>query len=353
MPRGRRPTSFYIAAGKEAIIDLLGLEHAATWQEIQAKIADRPWGDSFPPVDPHHLTTARRELVLERRITESFDTYAGRQIGVVHLTDLSRRRTAFDKAARRKRRLTARYLRWATSTPRHPSGLIGGAAEDVVHASLLRAAAHGYRVIRPKGGDVRSLFAQPIPGGPLDNAAFLQVLDDDGRPLPALLVPIEVKNGRHWLYPNAEELYQLLYKAARLRELSGETEIVPVLICRRRAFITYQFARALGFVAFETQRQYLLAPEEKDAERKLDEVRLELGYADLLVSNEPDPQIVRLFEETLPNYGPGIGIRWSERGCRFVHHYNRLRRSMGDAEQSAAVDALKEEMAEQGIVVEW
>jgi hypothetical protein len=141
MPRRRRLTpEQYVDAGKQAILELLDQEHACTWQEIQAKVADRPRREDLPAVDPHHLTTARRELTAERRIGESVDSYRNRDIAVLHRYDLSRRKTAFDQAAARKRRLTARYLGWARSTVEHPAGLIGAGGEGVVHASLLRAA---------------------------------------------------------------------------------------------------------------------------------------------------------------------------------------------------------------------
>jgi hypothetical protein len=100
MPRRRRLSpEQYVDAGKQAILELLDLEHACTWQEIQAKVADHPWRYDLPAVDPHHLTTARRELTAERRISESVDSYRNREIAALHRYDLSRRQTAFNEAA--------------------------------------------------------------------------------------------------------------------------------------------------------------------------------------------------------------------------------------------------------------
>ena len=317
MPRSRWPVARYVSAAKGAVLDLLRSEHAATWAEIQAKVGDRPWNDTLPAIDPHHLTTARHQLTAEHLITESFGAYRGRSIGVMHLTDLSRRQTALSTSAARKRRLTARFLDWAASTSRFRSGLIGAGGEAVVHASLISAAPNGYRVIRPEGGDVRSLLGEPVASGPLDNAAFLNRLDSNGIPLSPILVAIEVKNVRHWLYPNAQEIYQLLYKAARLRQRSGGIDVLPVLVCRRRHYLTYEFSRALGFVAFETLRQFI-HPGAPIAETKLDEVRVELGFRDLTVSSDPYPDIVRLFADTLPRLGGRIAAQWRDAGSKLV-----------------------------------
>jgi len=64
------------------------------------------------------------------------------------------------------------------------------------------------------------------------------------------LVPIEVKNVRHWLYPIHDEIYQLLHKAAGLANACPEHPVVPILICRKAHYRTLQLARDLGFLVF-------------------------------------------------------------------------------------------------------
>jgi hypothetical protein len=271
---------------------------------------------------------------------------------VLHLRDLSRRKTAFEKAADRKRRLAARFLGWAASSRQFPSGLIGAAGEAVVHVSLTRAARFGYHLVRPDGGDVRNLLGHPVEGGPLDGAAFLQRLDANGRPLAPLLVVIEVKNVRHWIYPNAQEIYQLLYKAALLQRRSGDIGIVPILICRRRHYLTYQFSRSLGFIAFETNRQYLL-PGQPIASAKLEEVRREPGFRDLTVAADADAEIVRLFEDTVPRFAEIVADRWAEAGAVLVDHYDELRQPLDDRERAAAMEALRDDIDHLGLHIDW
>ena len=158
--------------------------------------------------------------------------------------------------------------------------------------------------------------------------------------LAALFVVVEVKNMRQWIYPRARELYQLLYKAARLQARSGDVDVVPVLIARHRHYLTYQHARALGFVAFETAKQFI-HPGAPIASAKLQEVRAELGFVDLVATNKPDAQLLRRIEQTLPTYGRDIGRQWREGGSQFVDEYDVLRGPLSDPERSAAMAELK------------
>jgi hypothetical protein len=175
-----RPAQYYVATGKTLILELVTNELAVTRPELEAKLAHR--------VHPHHLTTALLELQSELRIAVTTETYGGFSIAVIHPYDLSRRETAHRHAAQRKRRLTARYLRWATSTTEFVGGVLGQGAEAVFHASLLEAASSGYLPARLDGGDVSTLLGAPVEGGPLDSPAFLQTLGASGLPNPPVLI---------------------------------------------------------------------------------------------------------------------------------------------------------------------
>lgn len=348
-----RPPRFYVNTGKEAILDLLRQEHAATWAEVQAKVADRKWPSAATRVDPHHLTTARQELLTERRIAEAPGSFRTREVPLLHLADLSRRKTAFDRAAGRKRLLAARFLGWATGTPAHPQGLIGEAGERVFHASLVEAAPYGYALIRPEGGSVANVLGRPVPGGPLDSAAFLQVIGQDGFPASAILTAVEVKNVRHWIYPRSAELFQLLYKAARLQADNPSLPVLPLFVCRRRHYLTLQFSRALGFHTIETHRQFLL-PEPSLAPHAVDEVREELAFEDLTVSTSADPDVVKVLREVVPRAAIENVRRWAGSGPSLVEHFEALRDPrVREDERSGLFDDLTTAMAELGYLVEW
>jgi hypothetical protein len=152
------------------------------WAEAQAKIADVAWPTLPNRVDPYHLTTARRELLDEGVIEEVAARTRGRRIeSVLALTDRASRPgglRAFEDAAARKRLLAARYHSWAVRRQgiRTYSGLQASAA--------LSAAAPGRYTLLPAShsGEIEQLFGRPVPGGPLDSAAYLNLTDSQGRP---------------------------------------------------------------------------------------------------------------------------------------------------------------------------
>lgn len=130
------------------------------------------------------------------------------------------------------------------------------------------------------------------------------------RPAGAVVVPIEVKNLRDWIYPEAPELHQLLSKAARLQSAHPDLRIAPVLVCRRAHYTTFKMARTLGFYVVDLRRQFLLPSSDLDQAR-VDEVRAELGY-DLEESEEPFPLLVAHFT----THFPPVAVRTAERWAR-------------------------------------
>ena len=201
----------YIEFGEAAVLDLLRKEHVALWAEAQAKISDVRWPTVPSTVDPHHMTTARARLFTAHRIAEmTATTRGGHDVSVLHLADTKGILTEIDKAASRKRALMATVQSWLSPRSGYPLGFVGTAGERVAHASLITAAPYGLRLERPEGGEVAHLLGEPVQGGPLDSAFWVQVANAVGLPVANVLCPVEVKNIRHWVYPNANELHQLL-----------------------------------------------------------------------------------------------------------------------------------------------
>jgi hypothetical protein len=136
----------------------------------------------------------------------------------------------------------------------------------------------------------------------------------------------EIKNRRLTLYPRHPEVYQLLFKAATLQAAMPDVPIVPVLICRRAHKWLFWMARDLGFIVHDTRLQYLTLPD-KTAVRLLEEVRDELGLADLrLVSRDSQPRIINLFTETLPAQARTVAARWRDVGAILLQRYAMLRK---------------------------
>src|ERR1022692_1789673 len=300
-----RSPADYVALARAAILELLDQEHAAAWLEVEARITDVPWPSVGQHIDKHHLSRARIELLKSGLIVDlNIGTRGGRDVVIIHRTDIARRKTAVARAASRKRILTARYMGWAQGTPSRP-GIIGPAAERVVHESLKESAT--FRLINPAGGQVSRFLGYTL-DGPLDHAVILTPISEDELPEAPVAVPIEVKNVRDWIYPSSQELYQLLDKAAKLQQHRPELRIVPVLVCRRAHYTAYKMAKDLGFFIVQTRRQYIGSVDQE----KLDEVRIELGFLDLVQHHGPDPLVVHMFADVFSKHALAVSQRWAQ-----------------------------------------
>lgn len=328
-------------------MELVRQEGAVLVREAEAKISDQQWPSVPTSIDPHHLTTARQRL-LQRgwlKLSAPIDK-SGTQF--IQPTDERGKREAIRTASKRKRRLHGRMERWARATPRYPAGLIGEAGERVVRASLDAAALRGMRPVFPGVGEVAGLLGAPVPGGPLDAAAWADQLDEHGRSKGSVLCPIEVKNIRHWLYPNHHELFQLLHKTALLQQANPDELIHPVLITRKRAWLTEQMSRDLGFRVIDTNRQFVLPTEDAD-EKQVEEVRRELGYSDLTRSDAADQALITVLAGSVRTTARMNAKLWREHGSKLVEHYEALRSTnLSQRERNAAMDELREAADENG-----
>jgi len=331
------------------MLRLLEAEHAALWPEIEAKLADRPNGPQ-----PHILTKARQELLRERVIDETTSaTRGGRNVSVWHLRELRGRERHVLDAAARKRLLYARSQSWNSPRKGYPRGLLGPAGEEVLHRSLLVASPYGYKLQNPDGGEVRHLLGSPVEGGPLDSAAFLTTLDLEELPGRPIVLPIEVKNVRHWIYPSSSELFQLLHKAALLQIARPELDFVPVLLCRRRSFFLWAMGKELGFFPIEVAAQYVLPRAPIDFDH-FNEVRNELGYTDLSLSEDPSPRLVQALTSSLPREAARYAARWKECGPPLVEHFKGLREFMPPRDQHAFMQDFRDEASHlPGCRVKW
>jgi hypothetical protein len=300
-----------------------------------------PPGRHFRPLSTlttsqlHEPSSSPRTFLL-RRLPRRLETAVS---PVFHFADTRGRLTAIKRAAARKRLLQGRYQAWASGSAKVP-GVMGPAAERVLHESLSAAAPHGYRILRPEGGEVRELLGAPVPGGPLDNAAFFQPLDDAGAPLPAVLLPIEAKNIRSWVYPRAPELHQVLYKAAALQVAHPDLGIVPVLMCRRANVQTFWMAGQLGFQVIQARAQFL--PDSIKPEL-VQEVRTGLGYFDLTQSMGAHRPVVEQFTTTIPAVAAERAEQWSSSAPALHDHFQTLRDpGLSQAQRNQAMVELRQ-----------
>ncbi|WP_123737493.1 MULTISPECIES: hypothetical protein [unclassified Rathayibacter] len=298
------------ATAVECLRDFLDSERAFVVPELEAKLADQRWGE-FPAINPHHLTTAR--LALQRSGEISVQREQTRGKGWITTYSATSRVKEAARRAARKRLLYSRYLGWTRETSDWNPAPIPAALERVIHVSLTAAAPHGYRLLAPGGGEVRSIFGERVPGGPVDNAAFHTALQENGLPGATTLVPIEAKNIRAWVYPRTQELFQLLDKSASLHERHPEVPITPVFVCRRLQATTAWMAQQMGFHVIETKTQYVrpvVIEKDDDAHRKFDEVNNELGFNLTAHESEVAPMVSQ-FAKTLPRRMEVASERWA------------------------------------------
>ena len=114
---------------------------------------------------------------------------------------------------------------------------------------------------------------------------------------------IEVKNVREWLYPDREEITDLLRKAVAL-------DCVPVLIARRFPFVTFKVLSTCGVVLHQTFNQLLPEADHELAEKI--KHRNTLGYHDIRTGNQPDTRLTKFIGTNLPRLLPNARHRFDE-----------------------------------------
>ena len=333
---------------EQALVELVNVEEAVLWREAEAKIADSRWNSVPRAINPHHLTTARQKLIAagRLRLSDPFDSSGTR---LLLPGDDRGRKDAIRTAERRKRRLHGRLERWSRATSKYPAGIIGEAGERVTRRSLEAAAVRGIRPVDPAAKDISSILGQAVAGGSLDSAAWAEQLDQHGRATgESVLCPIEVKNIRHWIYPDSHELFQLLQKAALLQETHEDVPICPLLVTRRESWTAEQMSRDLGFRILDVHKQFIL-PIAAVEETELAEVQNELGFTDLTRGDTADLTLTKILGSSARSSAPGNAERWRESGSDLVEHFETLRdASLSDAERREAMQELREEAEANG-----
>lgn len=334
----------YVEHGLAAARSVFFSELAVVWPELEARLSDARHPASPFTLDPHILTEVKRRLlkngeIAYARVVET----RGREVGLLHSTDLRGRTGELEGVLQRKRLLYGRYLGWSTGTPSRP-GVIGPGLERVLHASVLQASPRiGLRLENPLSGNTSVLAGSRLAhsDGSLDHGATW--IDDDGN---RFAFPVEAKNLREWLYPSSQEPFQLLAKAVDLSAQLPHHRVVPILVCRRAQKTLFRFAADLGFHVIPLAHQYIVPTRFTDPDelRRLNEVRSELAFLDLTPSAAPDRRIVKQFSETLPKVAVDRSERWATYGVTFVDEYIRLRTETSGQIRGAILATIRDAM---------
>lgn len=294
----------YVARASASIMRILDEHHAVVTFELESRLAEHEFLQSKDNIDVHHITTALRELERAGRITfdQSTLTRGGKEIQTIQPADQYKRRTKIAEAAQRKRLLYARYLGWAQGSARHPHGVIGHAGEASARQAIIRAGT--LLPAQPDAGEVKEILGLRLPGA-LDSGGFMVPVANHlpGRPVTIL---VEVKNIRAWIFPTAQEVYQLLHKAVLVQQYQPDLLVLPVLICRAAHKTLFIMAKQLGFFVIDTHRQYAGNVNVHHVE----EIRLELQFSDLRAGAEPSIRVQDRFRKVLPLHCTTMAARW-------------------------------------------
>jgi len=328
---------------KRAILDLLEDELALVRPEFDARLGDadvRIDGRTYR-FDAHILSEALRELVaLNAVVIRSHRTRGGNSVDVYLPAEQRRRATAIARQMGRKALLYRRFLALAQTA--------GEAGELVLRTSLQRAAAQGtpYLPMARRFGEVTDLLGQR-PYGAFDSGAYLHSLGSSGVPQLPVALPIEVKNRRLTLYPIHKEVHQLLAKAATIQLAHPTYPVAPVLISRKAHARLFWMAADLGFRVWATQRQYVLATRDID-ERKIQELRTELGLVDLtVVDRGSPPRIEKFLVESLPKQARKAADDWAVYAETIAPYAEELRKDvLTPQERQQLVDQLRDSVVE-------
>lgn len=274
---------------------VIGRHGVALMRTLEQKISDA--GPGGQRVDPHILTEARQELEKEGeivRLSRHGTTW-------YHITGTPEHVLEQRHAAQEPIRAALHEQKFGMR--------VGQALEIAVYRALVELGTHHWHFF---GGfddlhrhDDAELYRKQEPPsaisgkGPSGEARVDFILVNP-RVGP---VAIEVKNVREWLYPDRDEIIDLLYKCTAL-------DAVPVLIARRMPFVTFKVLSQCGVLFHQTYNQRL----PQTASTLADKAKHKdlLGYHDIRVGNDPDPRLRNFLHNNLPSVLPAARAKFQE-----------------------------------------
>ena len=275
---------------KRRLLRVVGNHGIANMRTLEQKISDA--GPGGMRVDPHILTEARQELVtggcLRMRREEGAHWYhlPGADLETVE-SRLEEQLPTYRKLARKHRIMR-----------------IGQCLEIMVYRALRQQDA-----VEFLGGfpdldrhDDSKMYSKREPPDMISGRSIApKSLDFLLRHPEAGWAGVEIKNKREWLYPDSEEIKELLHKATAL-------DCVPVLIARRVPYVTFRLLKPCGVILHQTYNQRL-----PEADRELaDRARRKdlLGYHDIRTGNAPDQRMLRFIHANLAEILPAARGRF-------------------------------------------
>ena len=281
------------AIARRRLLRILEQHGIANARTLEQKISDE--GPYNQRIDPHVLTGVRNGLVEEGRIVR----LPKHNAPWFHLSETPH--------ATVQRRLAEQLPVFRAFQHGDTGSRIGQCLEIAIYRTLLRQnnLDHLGSFSNLNDHDDSQLFSKEEPPQSLSGRRLAghQRLDFLVRHSTAGWAGIEAKNVREWLYPDREEIAELLAKAVAL-------DCVPILVGRRIPYVTFKVLRSCGVVFHETYNQ-LLPEADRELADKARNKRL-LGYHDIRVGNEPNDRLLKFIVTNLARVLPDARQRFDE-----------------------------------------
>jgi hypothetical protein len=276
------------------LIRVLDSHGIANWRTLEQKISDA--GPGAQRVDPHILTPVRRTLekqgVIVRHVFDGTPWFA----------------LAATPAPVIETRLAVQRPVHQALQNDNIKKRIGQTLEIAIYRALIdQTALADYlgQFLDLHDHDDSSLYSKEEPPRKLGKNYIGgdRRLDFLVRHPTAGWAGIEAKNIREWLYPDREEILELLSKCVAL-------DVIPVLIGRRIHFSSFVVLNACGVVIHQTFNQLFPTSETALAEKA--KHKDNLGYHDIRTGNAPHPRLTEFISNHLPSVLPDHRQKFDE-----------------------------------------
>lgn len=266
-----------VRIGIRRIVSNLETLTVANMRTLEMKVSDA--GPPALRVDPHILTKSRQSLVHDQRLVSSTPWFY-------------RSHESKEKVEERLSVLKPIYSRTIASSF---TLRLGQTLEIAIYKSLIESGLmfvggfidlndHDDTTTYSKEEPPLRFAGRSMPGN--ERFDFL-VFHPEAGPLG-----IEAKNVREWVYPDREEVRELIGKAVT-------SDTTPVLIARRIHFSSRLILETCGVMLFETFNQ-LYPLSERDLAQAVKDKK-NLGYHDVRFGNDPNDLLIKFIATTLPN----------------------------------------------------
>lgn len=279
-----------LALAKKRIKSVLSDRLYATVRQLESKISEA--GPTNQRCNPHVITQALREMRAAGEVLTS--THPEHNNIFFYLASSESKAKSRKALAARKAEVHALYSEYLPLAQNDPR-VCGDALETVMRKAF--ATQPTYFEIGSRSHPELNFNGKTLPGA-LDGTFLLLE--------KKILIAVETKNLREWIYSDSEELWSLINKANTIS--SPACPVLPVIICRKIPYYAFAAFKQIGILGFEVHHQFF-DPLVEDA---LINIRHKdgLGFHDIKTELIYPPKLLDFLSKTVPEHGPEYADRF-------------------------------------------